>query len=305
MSGDQIQANYQGRINRVFHYIVDNLDSDLSLDIVSKTAYFSPYHFHRIFKISTGETLNAYVTRLRIEKVATGLIHKRNHSITELSLQYGFKDNSSLTRAFKKFYGVSPTEFRKQNPNKFSKISQLKSKNGQEYPNYDKYICNITNLKKWIDMNAKIEIKVLSKKEVAYITCIGSQNLGSAFDKLMKWAIPKGLFEDKETKMATIYHDSFKITEPHKVRMSACVLLPESIVIDGEIGASNIEEGKFIVGSFQIGVTEFEKSWTGLFLWMNEKGYKKAGREPFEIYHNDFNEHPEKICFVDFYIPIQ
>ena len=43
----------------------------------------------------------------------------------------------------KKYYGISPTEFRKQNPNRHSKISQLQSKNGQDYPDYGKYICKI------------------------------------------------------------------------------------------------------------------------------------------------------------------
>jgi len=37
---------------------------------------------------------------------------------------------------------------------------------------------------------------------------------------------------------------------------------------------------------------------------MNENGYSKADNIPFEIYHNNFNEHPEKKCIVDMYIPI-
>ena len=73
----------------------------------------------------------------------------------------------------------------------------------------------------------------------------------------------------------------------------------------GEIGTTSIENGKCIVGKFEIGLNEFEKSWTGLFLWMNENGYKKDDREPFEIYHNNFNEHPKRKAIVDFCIPIE
>lgn len=36
-------------------------------------------------------------------------------TITELSLQYGFNSNSSFTKTFKNFHGISPTEFRKSN----------------------------------------------------------------------------------------------------------------------------------------------------------------------------------------------
>jgi len=300
---EQIQADYRNRINRVFEFIDENLDEDLSLKTVSEIAFFSPFHFHRVFKFVTGETLNEYVTRRKIEKSALDLLHK-NITATELAHKFGFSDNSSFSRTFKKFFGISPTEFKKQNPNRHSKIRQLESKNGQDYPEYEKYICIIDNLKNWIKMNANIKIKEIPKMELAYVSSIGPQNLGTAYGKLMQWATPKGLMND-QTKMVTIYHDSFKVTQADKVRMSACILLDKPTETKGEIGTTSIEGGKCIVGNFEIGLNEFEKSWTGLFLWMNENGYTKGDREPFEIYHNNFNEHPERKAIVDFCIPIE
>ena len=307
MAENEIHNDYKNRINRVFQYIDDNLNSDLSLNTVSEIACFSPFHFHRIFKMITQETLNEYVTRRRVEKSASNLMH-RNTGVGEISLKYGFNDISTFTRTFKKFYGVSPMEFRKQNSNKVSKICQLESKNGQKYSDNEKYICVMDNLKEWTKMNAKIEIRRMPKMKLAYLSSIGPQNLGAAYQQLIRWARPKGLVNE-QAKMLTIYHDSFKITEPNKVRMSACITLQASIETDLEtdsgVGLTSIEEGKFIVGRFEIGLEEFEKSWTGLFIWMNENGYKKADRNPFEMYHNDFNEHPERKCIVDFCIPIE
>lgn len=303
LTDKEIQADYKNRINRVFEFIDKNLESDLSLNAVSEIAFFSSFHFHRVFKFVTEQTLHEYVKRRRIEKSASDLLHK-NITATEIAHKYGFSDNSSYSRAFKKYFGVSPTEFKNQNPNRFSKIRQLKSKNGQEYPDYEKYICVINNLKKWIKMNAKIEIKEMSKMDLAYVSSIGPHNLENAYGKLMQWATPKGLMND-QTKMITVYHDSFKVTEADKVRMSASILLDKAAETNGEIGLTTIEAGKFIVGSFEIGLNEFEKSWTGLFVWMNENGYKKADREPFEIYYNNFNEHPERKAIVDFCIPIE
>ena len=302
-SSEKLNTDYQIRINRVFQYIDENLDADLSLNTLADIAFFSPFHFHRIFKFVTGETLNEYVTRHKIEKAASDLMHK-DMNMTEIAFKYGFSENAAFTRAFKKYYKLSPTEFKKENTQRFSKIRQLKSKNGQAYPDTEQYICIINNLKKWIKMNANIEIKEIQKMDFAYVSCIGSQNLGAAFQKLIRWATPQGLMHEK-TKMATIYYDSFKVTEAAKVRMSACLLFDKPIKTEGEIGLTTVEKGKFIVGHFEIGVEDFEKSWTGLFLWMNENGYKKADRNPFEIYHNNFNEHPEKIAIVDFYIPIE
>jgi len=300
---NEIHTDYKNRINRVFKYMDENLDADLSLSTISEIAYFSPFHFHRIFKFVTGETLNAYVTRRRIEQSASDIIHK-NIPITEIAIKNGFKENSSLTRAFKKYYGVSPTNFKKQNPKRFSKIRQLESKNGQGYPDYEQYICIIDNLKGWIKMNADIKIKELPKMDLAFVTSIGAQNVGAAYQKLLQWAIPKGLMND-QSNLVTIYHDSFKITEANKVRISACISLSDKIETEGEVGLSTNEGGKCIVGSFEIGFDEFEKSWTGLFIWMKENGYKKADRNPFEIYHNDYHDHPELKCIVDFCIPIE
>lgn len=303
MAEEKVTTVHQQRINQIFEYIDEHLETDLSLNQLSKIALFSPYHFHRIFKFVMGETLNKYVIRKRIEKSAAGLLHSQL-SVHNIALKYGFQDHSSFTRAFKKYYGVSPTNFKKQHPNRFSKIRQVNSKNGQTYPTQEQYLCIIDDLTKWIKMNASIEVKTTPEMNLAYLSSIGSENLGHAFQQLIKWATPKGLF-NQQSKMATVYHDSFKITEADKVRMSAGIILQSPMEADGVVQTTSIPAGKHIIGSFEIGVADFEKSWTSLFLWMNENGYQKADRNPFEIYHNDFNKHPELKCVVDFYIPVR
>lgn len=305
INDSETSSNYIEAINKALQFIEDHLEEELNLDIVSKVAHFSPFHFHRIFKTIAKEPLNAYINRKRIEKAAIILITKKEVSISSLALRYGFNSPSSFTRTFKKFYGLSPSQFRKSSPGKYSKIGQVESKNGQANAPFETYLCDINNHKNWIKMNAKVAIKTIEQLNLAFITHIGQEGLGLAFEQLMKWARPKGLLDQKDFKMATIYHDSFKVTAPDKVRMSACLLLEKPVETNGLVGMTTIEKGKCIVGSFEIGVSEFPKSWTGLFIWMNENGYQKANRDPFEIYHNNFNEHPEKKCIVDFYIPIQ
>jgi AraC family transcriptional regulator len=299
----EINQDQQNRINRIFSFIEDNLDSNLSLNKVSSEAYISPFHFHRLFKVITGETLNEYVTRKRIEKSALDLLHSKN-PVRVVAFKLGFSSTSSFSKTFKKFYGVSPTEFQVQNPNRFSKIRQLKSKNGQPYPETEQYICIITNLKTWVKMNAKIEIREINTMNLACASCNGPQNLQKAYQKILGWATPLNLVNES-SKMLTIYHDSFKVTEPEKVRMSACLILEEAVELNPQVESRIIEKGKFLVGHFEITMIEFEKSWTGLFLWMNENGYEKeANKEPFEIYHNNPNEHPDKKAIVDLCIPI-
>lgn len=299
------QQDYEVRINKVFEYIDRNLVADLSLEKLADIAHFSPYHFHRIFKTITGETVNEFVTRQRIERAAAGLVYQRDVSVTELSLKCGFSSNSSFTRAFKKFYGVSPSAFRSQHPNKFSKIGQVDSKIGQASADLEKYICIINQLKDWTMKNAKIEIKEMPKLNLAYVPSIGPQNLEGAFTKLMKWAAPKGLMENADGKMMTIYRDTFKVTDYDKVKLNACMILDRPQEAEGQIGMTSMDAGKCVVGRYEIGLNEFDEAWTGLFVWMNENGYQKADINPFEIYQNDFQQHPENKFIVDMYIPVK
>jgi AraC family transcriptional regulator len=139
---------------------------------------------------------------------------------------------------------------------------------------------------------------------LASVLSIGVQNIDNAYNKLISWGISKNIFPRENVKMISVYHDSFKVTAPNKVRIHACMLLDEPIKTDGEIFPETLPKGRHIVGSYFIGIHEFEKAWQSLFLWMNENGYQYKKTPPFEIYHNNFKEHPEQKCNVDFCIPI-
>ncbi|GLB47808.1 AraC family transcriptional regulator [Neptunitalea lumnitzerae] len=300
-----LTTEYQNRMNAVFKYIDTHLNTALTLEVVAEIAIYSPYHFHRIFKVITGEPLTVYINRRRLEKAAADLMHKPDIAITELALQYGFSSNSSFTRAFKKFYGVSPSTFRVELPGKFSKIRQPKSKNGQPNFLFERYLWSIQELKNWIDMNAHITTVELPELQIAYVTAIGHTKVKEAYQQLIHWATPRELMQQPETKMITVYHDSFKVTDPDKVRISAGIKVPKNTKTEGAVATTTLPANKYIKGCFTITLAEFEKAWSSLFIWMNEKGYKKADANPFEIYHNDFRTHPEQKCIVDLYIPIQ
>ncbi|HMW39077.1 MAG: AraC family transcriptional regulator [Saprospiraceae bacterium] len=300
-----MQEEYIKRINKVLAFIDDHLDTNLSLQTISKVACYSSFHTHRLFKAITNETLNSYVARKRIERTAILLIHNSKLSIGEIAVRYGFLNDSSYSRSFKKIYGQSPTEFRKANKNNFSKIGKANSKNGKDSFITEEYLCNIDRLKNWIKMKGNIEIKQMPNLNLAYVTQIGEKGIESAFEKIVKWAMPREILSKRNTNVCRVFHDSFKITDADKVRMSIGIASDQEIKVDGEIGLTSIAAGRNIVGHYEIAPEEFEKAWSALFIWMNENGYKKAERNPFEIYHNNYNEHPEKKCIVDLIIPIE
>ena len=292
------------RIRKVLKFIEENLDNELSLENLAEIGNYSPFHFHRIFRGIIGETLQEYINRNRMEKSAMMLSHHKNKSLEEVFSEVGFKSNSTFSKTFKKYFGVSPSVFRKNTPEKFSKILPMNSNNGQKEVVFQQYLYNINQMKNFMETTAKIEVKELPEMNLASVLSIGVQNIDNAYNKLISWGISKNLFPRENVKMISVYHDSFKVTAPNKVRIHACMLLDEPIKTDGEIFPETLPKGRHIVGSYFIGIHEFEKAWQGLFLWMNENGYQYKRTFPFEIYHNNFKEHPEKKCRVDFCIPI-
>lgn len=233
------------------------------------------------------------------------MVHNPELTIADIATQLGFMSDSVFSRTFKKIYGQSPSAFRKNNLHNFSKIGKQESKNGQADFLTEAYLCNINHLKNWIKMNATIEITDIPKKHLAYITQIGVDGIENAFYRILRWAKPKQILENSGAKICRVFHDSFKFTDADKVRMSIGIVTDQPLEVDGEVGLSTIEKCRAIVGHFEIEPKDFEKAWSGLFVWMNEKGYKKSEGFPFEIYHNDPNNHPEKKSIVDLYIPIE
>ncbi|MCO7184832.1 AraC family transcriptional regulator [Tenacibaculum sp. XPcli2-G] len=293
------------RISNAIDFIERNLDKKLVLEEIAEKAYFSPYHFHRLFKAVTKETVNDFITRKRVEKSASFLLNKKDKTVTEVSEIVGFVTLSSFSRAFKKFYGMSPAEFKKESPSKYSKICKTESKNGKIETQFEQYICNINTNLKWMQMKAKTEVKKMPTLKVAYLTHQGKMDaVENAYHKLMEWAYPKGLMQQENLRMLTVYHDSPKITDEDKIRMSVCLTLNSEVKTEGEVSVKEIPELKCIVSRLEITPSEFQQAWESSFVWMSEHGFKKADQDPYEIFYNNPNEHPEGKCIVDICIPV-
>ena len=62
------RVDYLASVNRAIDHVVANLEQPLALADVARVAAFSPFHFHRVFQKLVGETLAAFVRRLRLER---------------------------------------------------------------------------------------------------------------------------------------------------------------------------------------------------------------------------------------------
>jgi AraC-like DNA-binding protein len=104
--------NAQNFINKTEDYIENNLHRKICLDDVAYNIGLSKYHFHRMFRDYTTETIAQYITRIKMERSGIYLVIDSDISITKIAYRYGYCDASSYNKAFRKHYGMNPSQFR-------------------------------------------------------------------------------------------------------------------------------------------------------------------------------------------------
>lgn len=298
-------------------YIEKHIDEEISLDKISQIACFSPFHFHRIFSSLTNETLNSFIQRIRIEKAAQQLRNEENISISEIASNCGFGSVAHFSRTFRKYFGLTAKEFRETEKAVFAKDGLYFSKNGQLTrkinqlsPDYRVQLCsdnlNQINHSNFIIMDTKVEIKEMPEFNVVYCRHTGQFNqIGKAYEKLIKWAGPRGLLNFPKTKTITVYHDDPAITAIEQVRQSACITVETDVKVDGEIGKMKLDGGKYAVGHFEIDEKGFEKAWNTMCLWLAESGYQPRDGYPYELYYNSPEEDVKRRFILDICIPVK
>ena len=306
---EQLRQEYVRRINRVLDYVREDLVGDLRLETLARVANFSPFHFHRIFHGMTGETLNTFIRRVRVETAAAKLLHSPKLSITRVAVDCGYSSPSSFAREFRDAFGMSASQFRDGGFASQRKIRQEDRKIGEDESALSSYDEDtIQQLRRRYAMvEMKVDVKEMPEMHVAYIRHIGPYNqIGGAFGKLMQWAGPRGLLNFPETKMLGVYHDDPGITEESKLQSSACITVPEDTKVEGEVGTMSIPGGLFVVGHVEINQDQFGEAWDKLMgEWLPESGYQPDDRPCYELYLNDPKQHPEGKFIVDICEPVK
>ncbi|MDO4621337.1 MAG: response regulator [Eubacteriales bacterium] len=94
------------------NYIRKNYaDPQLSTKEISEYASLSASYACTVFKNETGQTLNQYLTEYRMER-AKELLADPRHNISDISIMVGYNDSNYFGKAFKKYSGSSPSDYR-------------------------------------------------------------------------------------------------------------------------------------------------------------------------------------------------
>jgi AraC family transcriptional regulator len=289
---------YRSRINKVIDYVNDNLDRSISLDELASVAAFSPFHFHRIFVAVTGESVNFFTNRIRLEKAAR-LLKFSKQSIFEIALECGFSSSPTLSRAFKQYFEISPRTYRKEGNLENSKIRK-------ELVPLDEYLCPMSD--EALRASFPVQIKELPERRIAYIRVVDSYREGlviSAFDALVSWAKKVDVFD-----AGTIFGmslDDPKVTPKEKYRYEACITIPK----DFKVQAPHIETTVLPKCNYAIvtATGNFNFVATGIHYlfnrWLIQSVYEPAHQHGLEIFRDKDNVCNWDHFDLDLCLPVQ
>ena len=275
--------DYVQRINKVVAYINNHLDETLDLKTLANEAALSDFHFHRIFKALKGEAIGGYITRLRLEATAR-LLRYTALTIEEIAFNIGYETPASLSKAFKKQYGISPAEYR---------------------TNKDTYIMK----KEIINPNLALKapkIVTLEPKNLIYVAltgAYGSLDYGKAYEQL--WAVIKAqkLFT-KGIESICISYDDPKITEGSLQRSDVCLAIHKPATPQEEVSCKTLAGGKYAVFFYQGSYENLSKVYDTAVRWVIDHQYTLREEPFFEKYLNDARRTPKEKLKTEIYIPI-
>jgi len=197
------------RILRVLDYVYANTDGDLSLDRLADVAALSRFHFHRVFRAITGETVAQAVRRVRMNRAATMLVQSED-AIAAIATSCGYPNGDSFARAFQGQFGLTPAAFRARGAMQVARTTLTERTTHMTYP---------------------VEIRDLPTHRLATVDHVGPYpEIPKAFDTISALMTARGLWPHGEG-MVGIYFDDPATVPAAKLRSKACVIVDEACEI--------------------------------------------------------------------------
>ena len=98
---------------RAIEFIKNNYTNKISLSDAAEYCGVSNEHLSRIFKKQVGRGFNEYLCSFRLKRAEEMLVNQTGFSISDIAFRCGFNDSNYFSSSYKKFYGISPSERRK------------------------------------------------------------------------------------------------------------------------------------------------------------------------------------------------
>ena len=266
-------------IQNIIVYINGHLTEVLDTDTLSSMSGLSKFHFRRVFRTATGETIGSYIQRLRMEHVAHLLI-STDYTLKQIIEQTSYQTKYSIAKAFKKHFGISTSQYREKHR-----------------PNGENPATNI-----------KPEIKVISPIK---IFCI---EVGEAYKNKLKYRLLwNKLLHHAEQYEADPRYDKFislsmddpSITPTEKCRFYLGIALRDDTKARPVPGIMQIPGGRYAVFRHTGSYSSLHKVYRSIYEeWFPKSKYHPQSTFSFEMYMNHPSTTETSELLTEIYIPV-
>ncbi|MFQ6551321.1 GyrI-like domain-containing protein [Aestuariibius insulae] len=259
-----MQGAYENRICRVLDYIHDHPAEDLSLDRLADVAAMSRFHWHRVFRALTGETVAEAVRRVRMTRAAVWLV-TTDRPLAGIAADVGYQNIASFTRTFSDHHGLPPGAYRRR--------GQLRHPDPPDpqgdYPVYP------------------IEIRTLPAHRLAAIPHRGAYDkIGRAFEKASAIISGRNLWPQTRG-MVGVYYDDPMSVAPEDLRSHAGVVLTEDAPLPDGFEEVTLPAGSHAVLDFTGPYSGLQQAYHHLYGdWLEGSGKEPSDTPSFELYLN-------------------
>ena len=238
------------RILRVLDHIYANTDGDLSLDHLADVAALSRFHFHRVFRAITGETVAQAVRRVRMNRAANLLV-QGDDAIAKIANSCGYPNGDSFARAFQGQFSVTPAAFRARGAMQVARTT-LTERKQMTYP---------------------VETRDLPAHRLATVDNTGPYpSIAKAFDTIAALMTARGLWPHAQG-MVGIYLDDPATVPEADLRSKACVIVDKKCEITPPMGEHVLPAGEHAVLTYTGPYSGLPAAYDQLYAqWLPQSG---------------------------------
>jgi AraC family transcriptional regulator len=262
------------RLMRVLDYIYDNPSGDLSLDALSDVAAMSRFHWHRIFRAVTGETLAQAVRRIRLDRASFELA-MTDTPIATIAAKVGMTNLASFRRSFADRFHMTPAAFRKRRELRPA-LSTQRSR---------------------ITLMHPVTIQTAPAMRLAAIAHKGPYfEISRAFQKLSAVMTSRDLFAHAG-RMVGVFYDDPNATEAADLRSHAAFEITGATEILDPLVEVTLPAGRQAVLTYTGPYAGLPAAYDQLFgVWLPASGEEPADAPSFEVYLNSpMDSAPEEL----------
>jgi len=279
-----MSSDYQTRLRRVYDVIHADPAHEHTLDELADVAALSRFHFHRVFRAVTGETVAEAVRRVRLHAAAYALV-RGDDPVAAVGRAHGYANAAAFGRAFRARYGVSPAAFRRTGGLLPEGLTALTKGEGAVYP---------------VTITDQPERRVIGLPFAGPYRQIGRAfaDLGAVLSVRGLWVASRGL--------VGIYHDDPAAVAPEALRSFAGVIVEAGLTCPPDLEERRLPAGRRATLRFTGPYTGFGLAYDWLYgVWLPASGEVPADAPVWEQYLNTPTDTAPEALRTDIHLPLE